>query len=241
MYPVQKTDNIRVNWRQAAGEALLLLVGVLLALIAQAWWETRVERESRRDYIDNLILEVHENRASLDRLIERHSRYITAGTSLLNEIQGGRANASADAILEQMRILGFFSDFRPARSALDNLVGSGGFNLIDSAELRIAILKYAQGIDDHNALQVEQADFFLSTFIPVLGKSVPMLDLQYVSGVEGFPTQSAFEFDPKILVQSLEFENLLVRRVSVERDALTYARSLFELTSKLQSLLQNKY
>ena len=240
MYPVQRTDKLKVNWRQAAGEALLLLLGVLLALGGQAWWEARVERENSREYVDNLLLEVQENRAGLDRLIDRHSRYIAAGTSMLNEIQGGRADASADVILEQLRILGFFSDFRPATSALNNLVGSGGFNLIDSSELRLAILKYAQGIDDHNVLQGEQTDFFLQTFVPVLGKSIPLLDLQYVRDLEGLPTQSAFKFDPTILVETMEFENLIVRRVSAERDALTYAQSLLELTSELQTLLQNK-
>ena len=237
---MQRTDKLKVNWRQAAGEALLLLLGVLLALGGQAWWEARVERENSREYVDNLLLEVQENRAGLDRLIERHSRYIAAGTSMLNEIQGGRADASADVILEQLRILGFFSDFRPATSALNNLVGSGGFNLIDSSELRLAILKYAQGIDDHNVLQGEQTDFFLQTFVPVLGKSIPLLDLQYVRDLEGLPTQSAFKFDPTILVETMEFENLIVRRVSAERDALTYAQSLLELTSELQTLLQNK-
>ena len=237
---MQKSDNVRVNWRQAAGEALLLLVGVLLALGGQAWWEARVERETRREYVDNLLLEVHENRVGLERLIERHGNYIAAGTNILNEIQGRRADVSADSILEQMRILSFFSDFRPATSALDNLIGSGGFNLIDNPKLRLAILKYAQGVDDHNALQSEQADFFLLTFIPVLGKNFPLVDLQYVRDVEGFPTQSAFESDPTILIESLEYENLLVRRVSAERDAVTYAQSLFELTSELQTLLQNK-
>jgi len=35
-----------VDWRQAAGDAFLLLIGVLLALGGQAWWEARAERKA---------------------------------------------------------------------------------------------------------------------------------------------------------------------------------------------------
>ena len=35
----------RVNWRQAAGEALLIFMGVAVALVGQAWWEYRSDRE----------------------------------------------------------------------------------------------------------------------------------------------------------------------------------------------------
>lgn len=34
-----------VNWRQAAGEALLIFLGVGVALLAQAWWESESDRE----------------------------------------------------------------------------------------------------------------------------------------------------------------------------------------------------
>ncbi len=34
-------SGMRINWRQAAGEALLIFLGVLLALGGQAWWEAR--------------------------------------------------------------------------------------------------------------------------------------------------------------------------------------------------------
>jgi hypothetical protein len=34
-----------VNWRQAAGEALLIFIGVGVALLGQAWWEYRGDRE----------------------------------------------------------------------------------------------------------------------------------------------------------------------------------------------------
>jgi len=39
------TERAGVNWRQAGGEALLIFLGVAVALSGQAWWEYRTDRE----------------------------------------------------------------------------------------------------------------------------------------------------------------------------------------------------
>jgi hypothetical protein len=43
--PMQLPVKPGINWRQAAGESLILLAGVLLALAGQAWWEARAEQQ----------------------------------------------------------------------------------------------------------------------------------------------------------------------------------------------------
>lgn len=230
----------RVNWPQASGEALLLLLGVLLALAGQAWWEARVERETISEYADNLLLEVNENETGLRRLVEQHDKYVNAGTSLLNEMRKKRSTCSMASIREQISILVYFGDFRPTTAALDNLVGAGGLGLLENSELRFAILKYAQSVSDHNLVQAEQADFFHQFFVPFLSKNVPLLEFEYIKNIPNLPTQSALKFDPCPLINSMEFENLTVRRIAAESDAGRYAQKLLNVTGKLQQLLQNK-
>ena len=66
----------RINWGQAAGEAVLILLGVLLALAADTWWEARSERRTEREYLNALAIELsqmdaHDSgalRSSADRL-----------------------------------------------------------------------------------------------------------------------------------------------------------------------------
>jgi hypothetical protein len=41
----------QINWGQAASEALLILVGILLALASDAWWEERSERVQEEEYL----------------------------------------------------------------------------------------------------------------------------------------------------------------------------------------------
>lgn len=235
-----KLDKLRINWRQAAGESLLLLLGVLLALSAQAWWEARAERDTRREYINNLLLEVNDNQARLQRLLEQHEKYISAATVVANELQKGQQAASAELIREQLSILSFFSDFRPATSALENLVSDGGLGALKTPELRLAILKYAQSIDDHNVGQAEQINFFLQSFIPYLSSRIPLLDIQFIKGNPDIPARSIYEFDTTPLFASVEFENLILRRVSAEVDARDFAQRLVNQSGELQNLLQTE-
>jgi len=55
----------RVNWRQAGGEALLILVGVGVALSGQAWWEYRVERDLEQHLLQGIRSDLERDSADL--------------------------------------------------------------------------------------------------------------------------------------------------------------------------------
>lgn len=229
-----------INWKQAAGEALLIVLGVILALGGQAWWEARVERNTVGEYVDNLLLEVNENEANLRRLVKEHENYIKVATGLLHEMRKNQSIASTSSIREQISILFWYDDFRPATSALDDLVGSGGFRMLENSDLRLAVLKYAHSIDVHNSVQAEQVKFLLQSFIPYLSKTVPLLEFRYTREIPDLPTESVFEFDPMPLIDSMEFENLIVRRIGAESDAVEYANWLLDAIGLLQTALQSE-
>lgn len=229
-----------INWKQAAGEALLIVLGVLLALGGQAWWEARVERDTVGEYVDNLLLEVNENEANLRRLVKERENYIKAATGLLHEMRKNQSIASASSIREQISILVWYDEFSPATSALDDLVGSGGLRMLENSDLRLAILRYAQSIEDHNSVQADQVNFFFESFAPYLSKTVPLLELRYTRKIPDLPTESVFEFDPITLIDSMEFENLIVRRIGAESDGAVFANRLLDAIGLLQTALQNE-
>lgn len=229
----------RVNWRQAAGEAFLLLIGVLLALGGQAWWETRVERQTIREYVANLLVEVRANASGLDNIIGDHDEKVGHGTALIRLMEDSDTIESTGSIQAQLSKLTRFSDFRPATAALDNLVGAGGFGLLDNPELQLAVSKYSQAIDDHNVLQVELADFIFHTFNVFLSNHVPLLKVDFANDDLPEPRpQGRFEFDPALLTSSFHFENIVVRRVSAEADARKDAQRHLDASNHLLPLLE---
>ncbi len=228
----------RVNWKQAGVEASLLLIGVLLALLAQAWWEVQNERETINEYAANLQIEITANQEELRKGIQRHEGYIDAGTALIEGMQEPLNPESSPGIKEQITILGYIGDFRPATSSLENLVGTGGLGLLESTELQLAISNYARGIDDHNVVQAENLAFFLNVFIPFVSDHASLLELDFLPDSMGLPETSRFDWELNALTGSLIFENLVLRRISAETDAKIYAERLLAISEELQRLLQ---
>jgi hypothetical protein len=228
-----------VNWRQAAGEAFLLFLGVLFALAGQAWWETRSERETIRDYSANLLVEVRENTAGLERTIKRLNEKVEKAVTLLRLMEDADPEASNERIRALISELTYFDDFRPATSALDNLVGAGGLGLLDNAELQLAVSKYAQAIDDHNVLQVELADFFWQELIVFLSERSPLLQLTFADrNIPDPRPRGGFELDLAMFMESLQFENLVVRRITADGDAARFAQRLLGAAEELIPLLE---
>lgn len=239
-----KTKNINssnVNWKQAAGEAFLLLIGVLLALGGQAWWEDRVEERTVSEYGDNLLLELRQTQDGARRIIKKHDEFIAAGAALLHGLQETHSEESLILMRKHISRLGFYSEFRPATSALNNLLGAGGLGLIESKELQLAISRYAQSIEDHNTLQTELVEFNLLSFAPFLSDRIPLLEINFIAGSDApdLPSESKFELDLTSLTESLQFENLVVRRIGAELDAKLFARRLLDSIDELAPLLES--
>ena len=235
------TNNSNVNWKQAASEAFLLLIGVLLALGGQAWWEDRVEGRTVSEYGNNLLLEIRQTQNGVQRIIKKHDEFIASGAAVLHGLQDSHSAESLMLMGKHVSRLGFYSEFRPATSALNNLFGAGGLGLIESKERQLAISRYAQSIEDHNVLQAELVKFNLLSFVPFLSDRIPLLEINFIAGSDApdLPSESKFELDLTSLTESLEFENLVVRRVSAELDAKIFAQRLLDSIDELAPLLES--
>ena len=222
---------------QAGVEAFLLLIGVVLALMGQAWWEDREERETVREYAVNLRVEVSANQEELRKAIQKHASYIKDGTELIQEMQHPLDPESILSMKERVVKFGYVSDFRPSTSSLENLVGSGGLRQLDNTELQLAISNYAGSIEDHNVLQAENLKLFFDAYVPFISDRASLLDFEFVSDSSGLPKRSRFDFDIEVLTGSKVFENLIVRRISAEVDAKKYAMRLLQAAEQLKRLL----
>ena len=226
-------QRLRINWRQAAGEAVLLLAGVLLALAGQAWWEARAEQRAVREHVDNLLIELRENRAGLEFIIERHDLQVDQCVRLVTLLRSASGEPDADreitALLEKVL---FFDDLQPATSALQNLVNAGDAALLGQADLQLAVSRYEQAITMHTILQRELAEFVLNPFTETLGAYVPLIDAGFVPGDVAIPI-TAQTPDVSALTGEVAVENVLARRITAERDARQFAQRLMTRIDEL--------
>ena len=233
----RRRQRIPINWRQAAGEAVLLLAGVLLALAGQAWWEARAEQRAVREHVDNLLIELRENRGGLEFIVGRHNLQVEHCVRLLTLIRKPGASAEDDReVVALLRKVLFFDDLQPATSALQNLVNAGDASLLGQADLQLAVSRYEQAMTMHTILQRELAQFVLNPFTETLGMHVSLIDAGFVPDDVEMPI-AARTPDVGTLRGEVTVENILARRITAERDARQFAERLVTRIDELVAAL----
>jgi len=75
-----------VNWRQAAGEALLIFLGVAGALFGQAWWEDREDRHVEQHLLNGIRADLSRDTSDAARVVSAARARIVGADRLLQVI-----------------------------------------------------------------------------------------------------------------------------------------------------------
>jgi uncharacterized membrane protein YidH (DUF202 family) len=125
------------------GELALITAGVLLALTADAAWDSRQERARERDYLQSLRTEMLAARAEFDGDVATRESHLAILDSLSGELR--QRKAADSTVVTWLRAANTLSSvFFPPTAVFDDLVSSGNLRLIRSDGLRFALMEYAQ-------------------------------------------------------------------------------------------------
>ncbi|MEZ5490899.1 MAG: hypothetical protein R3F50_11345 [Gammaproteobacteria bacterium] len=128
--------NQEIPWNRFAVEAFVIVSSILLAFSIDAWWDNRSRLNTERDYLTALVTEYDEglrrSNAYLRILPERQVVMNVAVELIQERLQGKEVNLGAT--LSQIRAMPRPFEFE--RIAIDNLLGSGGYQLISDPVAR---------------------------------------------------------------------------------------------------------
>ena len=200
-------DGPNRTWLRLGLEGLVIVVSILLAFSVDALWEQRQDRSRRLEYLSALEGEFSEARSEIESQVEAHPRQLAAIDSLLTTFAVGR---QSDSIWLWLRQLGGLFIYGPAHPVFDDLANSGSIGLLDSADLRFALLRYGQEKDFLSALSEREFTLWQDHMAPYLSERTdilpqifpdrqPALTPRFDSGLEG-------------LYSDRTFQNLLLRR-----------------------------
>ena len=178
-----RREGVSASLRHGLGELLIVVVGVLIALWANAAWQNHTDRQAERDHLVALRGDFEASLRLLDStavLKDRQAAY------LRRLLEGGARSGGVDSA-EVWAHLGLWNivDFQPQLSSLRDLEASGDVRLIQGIELRRVLADI-----DHlsNQWQVEQADFTATQQRLIDPHLVEDLDLAHVlSSEKGVP------------------------------------------------------
>ena len=125
---------------RVVGEFVLVVLGVLAALMVDAWIEQRNDGNLRREYLARLTDDLEADRQSLEYRISFFSSVRSFGLETLERLQ-------SDGPVDQAAILAAYYAsenfaFNPIKNTYEDLQSTGNIRLLGDIELRLALASY---------------------------------------------------------------------------------------------------
>ena len=220
----------RINWGQAAGEALLILVGVLLALGADALWEERSERAQEKEYLGALVDELHQLQIHVASVADVATEVEDTGRELLRvSANWSSAPVTPDSLANLIAVLSVDGEWSPPRTVYDDLVNTGAVRLIRSDEVRRELNELTASLAWVETRQERHNGFFWTEMEPYFRANLPVLAV-FGWGSLPAPTES---WTPGPFVATEEFRNLVAAKSLTAMDVRDGAERLLTLIERV--------
>lgn len=133
--------------RRVLGELVVIVVGVLIALAADSWWQERGDRGREVGYLRALRAELMETQRRLEESLAIDSVYSLQASSLVEFLRGaGPSSVPADSIRAWSQSLAY-SPFNSTAASLGALLQTGDINLVRSPGLRAEIAEFSGDLE----------------------------------------------------------------------------------------------
>lgn len=199
--------------KYAIGEIVLVVIGILIALQINSWNNNRVAVEKEQVILNSLKNNL------VDSLKDLHKEYaITKSqhedTLRLAELVGPNADFNIDEVDRLIASVVNPSTYDPSTGVMDEIINSGHLDLIKNEDLKNQISNWSRVYKDANEDVVFSINFFFNELTPYLNDKVNLINIsvpEYLLKKTNLrqPSKSSFKSDYKVLMSSLEFENLL--------------------------------
>ncbi len=126
------------TWRSAVREFALIVAGVLTALAAQAWWETRQERAREEAYLLQLVADARETERRLGVALAEEELAEISTRSIAEAVRSGGPllEDSIRAWLTPPRWIFWYSDPRPVLGTVASLLETGDLRVMRADKVR---------------------------------------------------------------------------------------------------------
>jgi hypothetical protein len=114
----------RRTLRALLAEGAIIVVSVLLALSADAWWAERQESRQSREQIHALVRDFDQMAARADSSVATAQAADYAGSKLLRDLEGPHPESLADSAMALMKAIMFYEVFSPSTGAYQGLIAS---------------------------------------------------------------------------------------------------------------------
>lgn len=151
----------------AAGEIILVVIGILIALQINSRYNKGLERREAEQVYAAIRQQVSEDRAELVRVLE-YNRFFLGAYERANAIISSGDRSKADSVALMAMMLSQYSDFPRNASLYENLAASGKLNLLQNSGITGELQKLEMTYNLANKLENLHWDVIIHELSPEL-------------------------------------------------------------------------
>lgn len=222
----------RVNWFQAFAEVGLLALGAAIALGGDAWLDARRDQEEQHAYLVSLREDFVTNRRLGLEYIEDNLSAQALAVELMAALSGPAEAVPTDSLNALVNGALWIFDLDPARGTYEDMVSSGGLQLVRNIELRLALAAVDNDFESMVRFSDLQWQHWMDFELPFLRDHAELAaiypDYTGAGSREGLNVQplkfpdAGLDADASAL-RSREFLNIVAARSIVYQDAIVAA------------------
>jgi len=137
----------RISWKHAVGEVCLIIIGILVALAVDAWWDRRQDAATEQAYLQQLLLDVDANDQAIRDVLNRHSAAVDAATRLATSFDAPGSLPSCEVMADMLLSALTWQPLELRTGTYSALLATGDIRLIRDSDLRAAVIRYAGVVD----------------------------------------------------------------------------------------------
>lgn len=197
----------------AAGEVILIVIGILIALGINNWNQSRMMKDREQFYLTGLKEEFTQSRIKLENLIQVNRLNYEGARKIAGFISYPAVRPEEQELSELLyNSFSYEINYNPNNSLLNELINSGRLKDVSNAELRKKLTSwesFIQSVHRQEANLREQREKMLDIFRKEEHSIRTILDETDISGDIGLKGSPDFYSNMSVL-DSREFENNLL-------------------------------
>jgi len=150
-----------LDWSNAAGELLIIVGGVLIALAINQWNDDRLERAEEIDAISRILTDIQSDLQDFDVRLKAVGEKEESLLRVRNTLAEGRPNDPRRFLRDIIVGADFgWNQGLAERATYDDLLGSGKLGIIEDPNIRFRIATYYGDFEDsHNRIEERETAY----------------------------------------------------------------------------------
>lgn len=234
-----RKSNFKLNWKYAIGEVVLIFIGITMAFGLQQWENTRNEFRKSKGYLEAFQIELESNIQSIKEHIEATQTDFDNLKYYIELVNSDSAKSLKDEDLTLMIArLGppYFESLSVA--AYQDIINSGGIELINDNALRRGILRYGVYLEEYRSRVENSLESWNTVLSPYFIEHGNLAEMKINGMSFNFPKE-VFYNERNAFIRNRDYTNILRTRIIMQRGIVNYIDQELEYIQRFNNQIEN--